>query len=1114
MIKLTKPVLAVVIVLGSGFGGVQAASIHPAALRTEYLVDPLGTDTEKPRLMWEVRAVDPQARGVRQNAYRVLVASSPERLAPDQADLWDSGKVVSDETVGIEYAGQPLRSRDRCFWRVQVWDGADEASEWSKPAHWTMGLLKPQDWQAKWIAAPLPPGPIRPQHAGFRSEMATTADAVKWVQVDLGSIRTVDRVVLHPAYPVFQEKARRSADYLFPVRFKIETSTRDDFSDAVTVIDRSEADVPRPSNKPVELGFPARQARHVRLTATRLSKHVTQPGFALALAEMEVFSGNENVALRARVRASDVVEEADKGWATANLTDGQTQPDGGTLLRLRPAPLFRREFVTADKPIRRATLTATALGIYVVSINGKRVSGDWFAPGWNQYEKRARYQTHDVTNLVRSGGNAVGVVLGDGWYRQRSQLGGYSRQLNLEYAGQEYDCDALLRLLAQIEVEYADGTRQVIPSDSSWQTYADGPVQKTRMYDGVDYDARKELPGWDGAGFRGEAGWVSAEERPPVAPLELSAQMSPPIRVISEWEPIDVKALRPGVWIYSFPQHVAGVCRVQIQAPRGTTINLRHGQALNPDGSLMTSNLMGASDNRDVYTCKGSGVETFLPEFAFRGFQYVELSGVQDREAIRKVTALALADDLPEQFKWESSDRRLNRLWENGVRTFYDNFKSVETDVSARDERGAFHLFNTIPALYAMFGGEGFSRRQAENLRDARLPNGLFAVHSPTTKMSKGYAPMASGSAVNLWAPWVFYAQDRLLEENYEAFKRLMDAIRPRCPNGVWEPIVSNCVNDWLDAYMSDPPGQKNTPLQWGLDRPHPYLPAGLIRTAYLYRWTLMMADMAEALGKGADAADFSKWAEQLRSGFCREFVRQDGTVTGNIQSSYALALGFDLIADPEVQKRALGKMLRAIDAFYNGHISTGVNSTYPLLEALSKYGRQDLAYKLVMQPTYPSFGYMVDQGATTVWERWDGYIPGRGFRSDLSHSQSPTFSQWMIESVAGLRPDPKHRGFKHFFIAPRPVSDLAWVNASYDSVRGKISVEWKRAGGRILLNCTVPPNTTAEVRIPAERLEAVTERGRPLTTAKGVTFVKMSDGQAVCEVSSGTYQFEGKRNP
>jgi len=1108
--KIAKMVMAVAVL--SGVVQVAAAAgIIPSALRTEYLVDPLGIDTEKPQLMWEVRAVDPQARGVRQNAYRILVASSLERLSPDKADLWDSGKVVSDETVGIEYAGKPLRSRDRCFWRVRVWDGADEASEWSDPAHWTMGLLKREDWQAKWIAAPLPPGSIRPQHAGFRSEMASTADAVKWVHVDLGSVCKVDRVVLHPAFPVFQEKARRSADYLFPVRFKIEISTKDDFSDAITVIDRSGVDVQRPNKQPLELVFPAREARHVRLIATRLSKHVSRPGFALALAEMEVFSGTENVALRAKVGASDSLEEVDKGWAIGNLTDGQIQPDGGTLLRLHPAPLFRKEFVAADKPVHRATLIATALGIYVASINGKRVSGDWFAPGWNQYDKRTRYQTYDVTNLIRPGENVAGVVLGDGWYRRRPVLGGYSRQLNLEYAGQEYECDAILRFLAQIEVEYADGTRQVIPTNGSWQTYADGPVQKTRMFEGVDYDARKELPGWDGPGFRGSAGWASAEERPPVTPLAFSAQMNPPIRVIDEWKPSQVREIRSGTFLFSFPQHVTGVCRLKLHAPAGTVVNIRHGQALNPDGSLMTTNLIGAVDNRDLYICRGSGTETFVPEFAYHGFQYVEVSGVKDAGAIKELTALALADDIPQILHFQSSDTRLNKLWSNLVRTYYDNFKSGITDACARDERGAFQTASTVPTYAAIFDGASFSRKLLEDLRDAQLPNDLFAVHSPANKMSKAYAPLSSANTFNLWYPWAFYAQDPLLKENYEAFRRFLHAVLRNCSRGIWEPVITSCVNDWLDAYMSDPPGQKNTPLLWDLARPHPYLPAGLIRTAYLYRCCQMMAEMAVALGKTEDAAEYVAWTEKIRAAFGKQFVKEDGTVTGDIQASYALALGFDLIASPELQRKASARLVQTVEAFHNGHISTGVRAAHALLEALSRHGHHDLAYRLVMQSSYPSYGYMVDQGATTVWERWDGFISGRGYRSDLSHSESLLFGQWIIENIIGLRVDSTQPGFKHFRIAPKPAKDLDWVKGSYDSVRGTIAVEWKRVGGGITLNCTVPPNTTAEVWIPAGRVDAVTERGRPLAMAKGVMFLRMSEGHAVCTVVSGSYQFEAK---
>lgn len=1061
---------------GAVANDVSTGALQPEFMRTEYLANPLGIDTVRPRMSWVLKAADDKDTGLKQEAYQVLVASSEDLLDQDEGDLWDSGKVVSDETVGIEYAGKPLNSRDRAYWKVRVWDGAGQPSGWSQTAFWTMGLLKSEDWEAKWIAAELP-DPILPQNAGYHSDYAKTADEIKWVQVDLGARKKIDKIVLHPAFPVFQEKARRAADYFYPMRFKVEAADREDFSDARILFDQTKTDAPRPNNQPQTLTFLAHEARYVRLTATKLSRTKALPWFALALAEMELFSGDKMVALKADVKASDELPDAyEKGWATENLTDGLSVPDGGTVLKLRPAPMFRKEFWIEEKAVRHATLRATALGVYLASVNGKRVSEDWFAPGLNQMDKHTRYQTYDITGLVRSGWNVAGVVVGDGWYRQRPVLGGYSpRELNLGYGGLSYDVDGIIRFYGQIEIEYTDGSRQIIPTDASWQAFTDGPVRKNRMFDGVDYDARKELPGWDAPGFQINKEWLNAEENAPPTPLAISAQMNQAMRVIDEVKPTSVKELRPGVWIYSFPTHVTGVCRVKVQAPEGTAVTLRHGQALNPDGSLMTRQLMGAEDNSDTYICRGSGVETFLPESTFHGFQHMELSGVENIGAIQEVTALAISDDLPQLFEFESSDPRLNKLWRNMVRTYYDNFKSIIADASARDERGAFQTASTIPSYAATFDGAAFSRRQLENLRIAQLPDGLFTVHAPATKMSKAHSCLSGAGAVNLWAPWVFFAQDRLLEENYEAFHEFMQSIRrQRCSDGIWGPIDGVGVNDWLDAYMSDPPGQKNTQVRWHLAIPHPYLPIGLTRTAYLYRWTRMMVDLAEAMGKKDDAAEYARWSEEIRSAFCREFVGQDGTVTGDIQASYALALGFDLIKNPELQEQATSKLLKAIEAYNNGHISTGVRASYALLEALSKHGQQDLAYKLAMQPTYPSYGYMVDQGASTVWERWDGYIPGRGYRSDLSHSESLLFGQWIVERIAGIRPDPKHPGFKHFFIEPQFFRALKWVKTSYDSVRGRIESNYKIEDGKMKLSVLVPPNTAATVIMPDGNTEKI----------------------------------------
>jgi alpha-L-rhamnosidase len=1121
-----------------------SGSLAPHRLRCEYLENPLGIDVVVPRFSWELQAVDPQARGLGQRGYRVLVASTRDKLDRDEGDLWDSGDVRSKETLGIEYAGKELKSRQHCYWKVKVQSAQTGAegtekeptSAWSEPAEWTMGLLGPRDWSASWISYPTP-GPAREAHFGYQSATAPRADTEKWVQIDLGKTRRFDSVRLWGAWPMGRQAA---PGHGFPVRFKIEVADTADFSGSRMVVDRTGAEVPNPSLEPVRLEFASTQARYVRLTATRLTAAFWQavwdagnerwkpePGsghWRLALAEMEVIDGGENIARGAAVTALDASDDDPKantilrdfaetqvhgGWSRDRLTDGRIKADLGPRFEMLPVTHLRKQFVIRQ-PVRRAILYATSLGCYEFRLNGKQVGDQRLAPGWTIYEKRVLYQTYDVSRQLHMGENALGALLADGWFRMPGQIDFFDS--NARFAGYFHADDRWL--LGQLEIEYEDGSREVVATDGSWVCHTDGPWRRTAIFDGAHYDARRELPGWDRPGYRGGQDWHAVVTRPLGAIPALSAQMMQPIRVLQEVKPVGRSSPQPGVHIFDFGKHLSGVCRIQVDGAAGTAVKLRFGEALHPDGRLYVANLLGAYDNHDLLILDGRGPVDFTAKFTYHGFRYVEVTGVSSPKDILGITAEETMSDLRRIAHFESSDSRLDKLVEIIERAYRSCTPSLIVDVSARDERMPWMgdcYTEHAGSLSYLFDFAAFGANLHRNIADSLNSEGISPEMLAKVR-EEGADAIANWSDSGVMPPfdvWTHYADRRGLERAYAGASRYMDTIARYNPDGVPRKRYITRYGDWLGAKMTIPPAATAWEPKGGKGAP-----GDLFGAAFWAHSADTVSRMAEALHKFEDAARYRALADKIRAALVANHVKPDGTVSGNEQGSYALVLGQGHL-DSELRDKA-GRMLLESIRSYREHLATGSVSNIPLLRYLAENGHQDLAYRMVMQPTCPSFGFMVDNGATAMWERYDGWHPVLGFNPSpmnaFNHLGMNAIFEWIFGSVGGIRPDPEQPGYKHFFISPKSPKGLDWVKVRYDSVRGPISVEWKKENGKLVWNVTVPPNTTATAYIPSSSAEDVTESGKSLAKSEGVKFTKIENGRALCELQSGTYRFESKQ--
>jgi len=889
------------------------AQLTALGLRVEYLTNPIGIDVVQPRLSWQIAST---RRNTMQAAYELQVGASEASLTRGANLLWDSGKVGSDASVFVDYAGPPAVSRTRYYWRVRIWDTNGRASPWSPIAFWETGLLQPADWTARWIGPP-----------------PTSSDSL-------------------------------------------------------------------PS----------------------------------------------------------------------------------------PSPLLRRAFRVDDR-VRSARLYVTSLGLYELYLNGQRVGDQLFMPGWTSYRRRLQYQTYDVTALVRAGDNAIGAILGDGWYR--GQLG---------FFGQRNLYGRRLGLRAQLEIRYESGRTERVISDAEWKTTV-GPVLASDIYGGETYDARRELSGWASAAYDDREWSVVALLDPPAAALV--ASMSPPVRRVRELRPVDIRRAPSGETLFDLGQNFTGWVRLSVRGPAGSMVTLRFGEVLDRKGDLYTANLRGASQT-DRYTLRGNGREVYEPHFTFHGFRYVAVAGLPAPADSTTITGIAVSSDLAQTGTLVTSDSLLNQLQRNIVWGQRSNFLDVPTDCPQRDERlgwtGDAQVFSRTAAFN--MDVNGFFAKWLADVAADQDPSGSvpWVIPNPLGGDSVRFAGTAGWSDVAVIIPWTMYltyGDRRVLERQYPSMRAWVDYARRRAgPDLIWRPGWQ--FGDWLALHSDDPsyPGATT-----GTD---------LIATAFLAHSTDLVARTATVLGRGDEAAEYRARFRAMREAFNREFVSRTGRVGENTQTAYALAIAFDLLPDSLVAAAA-GRLARDVEAREH-HLTTGFLGTPHILHVLGATGHVGLAFALLTQRTYPSWLYPITRGATTMWERWDGIRPDSSFEdpgmNSFNHYAFGAVGDWMYQNIGGIDVDPAAPGYRRSRIAPRPGAGLTSARASLETVYGTLSSAWRLNQQGFELDVTIPANTSAEITLWDAPLDHVREAGVSLNAREGVRTARQRGKDVVVEVGSGRYSF------
>lgn len=883
------------------FSAFAHAQLRVQKLLCENLTNPIGIDEIQPRFSWQLSG---EGRNLKQTAYELKVLSGSKTV-------WNSGKVNSDQSVFVEYAGKALEAGKKYTWQVKVYDQNGKAGVWSEPAFFRMGMISKNNWKAQWII----------------------------------------------------------------------------------------------------------------------------PGF-----------------------------EEDS---------------------LRASPMFRKQFKNTKKIIA-ATANITSHGMYEAFINGKRVGDAYLTPGWTSYSTRLQYQSYDVSSLLQKGDNAIGVVLGNGWYRG---IMGFSNQKDI------YGKD--LALLFQLEIEYSDGSKEQIISDGSWKS-STGSIVYSEIYNGETIDARKEKAGWNTANYD-DRDWIPVKEAS-FTKDNLIATENEPVKKQEVFHPIKILSTPKGEKVIDFGQNLVGWVVMKVKGKSGDRIVLSHAEVLDKQGNFYTDNLRAARA-QNTYILKGGEEETFEPHFTWQGFRYLRVEGISGELNPNNFTAVALYSDMETSGTFKSSNPMVNQLQHNIRWGQRGNFLDVPTDCPQRDERlgwtGDAQVFSRTAAFNMnvhSFFSKWLKDLEADQV-EGQVPHVVPNIIGKNNVNSTGWADAAT---IIPWNMYLAYGDKKVLETQYSSMKAYVESIRRIAKNDLWN--SGSHYGDWL--YFR--------PVDDDNDGRSAVTDKSLIAQCFYAHSTQLLINTARILNRLDDVQQYTELLKRIKTAFMSEYVSPNGRLSSGTQTAYVLALNFDML--PENQRKQAAERLAQNIKNY-GHLTTGFLGTPYLCHVLTRFGYNDLAYKLLLNDKFPSWLYPVRMGATTIWERWDGIKPDGTFQSvgmnSFNHYAYGAIGDWMYRKMVGIDTFEDGVGYKHIRIQPHIGGGFSHAAASLETYYGKISNEWKLENGNLKMDVSIPVNTVATVYVPAKAASEITESGKPVSNEQ---VSGNEDGYIMLKIGSGDYHFEVKR--
>ncbi len=1081
----------------------SASAGKPRHLTCDAMDHPMGIDSAQPVFSWQL---EDDGFAARQTAYRIEIATKPTLLTGGKADVWDSGRVASDKSVAVVYSGPGLAAATRYYWRVLLWDKDGKPYPASDVSWWETGLMK-EDWKAQWI--------------GYEDaeQRAVRESGAAWITNSDSSTQ--------PAHG-------QDTQHDFRLKFHL-TGTVKRADLFVTGKDSAAAWIngkqvltaePLPPWKEAPWKTYRRQdvTRSLRggdnLLAVDVTLYGTPPANGMGSSEIGrtpmsacLFVEMQDGSVKVIASGTDwkAALDAKPGWLNPDYDDSAWQsaiaytlpatPLGPTTVgnpwQTGPVKLLRHSFVVS-KPVTSARLYATALGAYRFQINGGRAGDQILSPGWDDFRERVPYQAYDVTQQIKTGPNAIAAWLAPGWY---------TTPLIWFRQGYNYG-DTPPALKAQLRLQYADGSIEWIATDASWKADI-SPISQAEIYDGESYDASREQPGWDTASFS-DASWKPVQLVKPREP-EIVPQSFQPIRAHEILTAGSITSPKPGIYIYDFHQNLAGVERLRVRGPAGTHIQLRFGEVLNPDGTLYVENLRSAKAT-DNYILSGKGMEEFQPDFTFHGFRYVEISGMAAKPDLTTIKAVAIYTDAPMTVQLHSGSPMINQLWSNILWGQRSNFVGVPTDCPQRDERLGWTADAQVFWRTASYNMDltQFSQKYASDIRGTQVGTPMYAIYAPGTDVpNAGFGAGWSDAGVIIpWTAWLQSGDTRVVEQNWDAMEKYLSAIEAGNPDHLWKNGYGTPFGDWLS-----PEGPTLEPL---------------VATAYWAYDVTRMQQMAHALGKTEDEAKYAALFGKIKIAFANEFVHADGFVAGadnspsafgqinnpeakskggDTQTGYVLALNMGLIPD-SLRAAASEKLVAKIEA-NRWHLSTGFLGTPYLLAVLVDTGHSDVAYRLLLNTDYPSWGYLVGHGATTMWERWNGdQMRGDPSMNSYNHYAYGAVADWIYRYAAGIDALPSDAGFHTIYLHPNFDARLGSLDFRYQSSYGEIRSSWSIDGKGVSWQVAIPPNTTARLPLEASQQGKLTLDGELLTASKRLHLMKITDGSSAYELPAGVYHF------